>query len=123
MVSTFAGLSGRPARLPVHDLLGMRGTVLYAGDGTVVAALDRQCYWQFQCDQYVRLDIAGPLTLRLVALDGRQQVDAHDHLAIAYGCLHTPAGRLAALEQASGAWRGTGSHACYSEFVVEPRLT
>ncbi len=119
MRCTFAGLSGPSIQLASVRFLRVRGVALYANDDSVMATLDKDCYWHFRGDCYVRLDVSGPLVLRLVELDGgRDKVVALDAVSVAYGCLHSPSGRLAALDHGTGTWRDANSFECYSEIAL-----
>ena len=103
--------------------LRVSGRRLYAND-RVIATLNAACHWQYRDREYVRLDVAGPLVVRLIPLNGaHQQVLAHERISFAYGCLHSPAVQLAAVHDGSNVWRNTIGNIYYSEILVAPDRT
>ncbi|MGE5524629.1 MAG: hypothetical protein ACM3SS_13015 [Rhodospirillaceae bacterium] len=93
---------------------------MYANGGSHPVAVHRERHWEFAGAYFVRLDVAGPVAVRLVAASGAHGDICRNEPRVwfADGVLHSQSGHICCLDEEADTWIHVPSGDDYREIVL-----
>lgn len=111
---------GQSADVPPVRVLCVRGAAMYADGNGGPFALHSEGHWEFEGTCYSRFDVYGPLSVRLIPVDGSsaERSFAESRIWFADGVLHSPSGHIVCLDEHTGTWSGRATATRYREIIL-----